>query len=550
MYESDMDYGPISYCLFHSWFKMDGFDKFLEDSWCAMNFTDSNSLIRMKKKLQFFKNTIKPWVKNNKKKINEAKQSTQCKLIDRDKTIDQGGRNEEVLNHRISLMKELNDIHSSEVLEFSQKAQVRWSMEGDENSKYIHRILNRAVLEFFTCGKFPPGCKSAFITLIPKTNDTKVIKDFLPISLIGSIYKIIAKILAILLSFIMSDLVSDVQTAFVTNRQILDGPFILNDLISWCKHKKIDAMIFKVDFEKAFDSVRWDYLNAIGLKINLLKSKLTGIGVNKKDTDMAASIMGCSTFFPPFQYLDKSIKKMVWIGWDKIMAIKKNGGLGVSSLFIKAIHGIKEAMDFQNHSFKGSIWHDITRASSSLNQKGVDLLSFINRKLGNGERTLFWNDIWLGEDALKTIYPRLYALELQKDISVAGKMKHSFFSFSFRRLPRGGIESKQYSALSDAISDLILPQMQDRWAWSINASGEFLPLNKVDGPVNADSHSEVHEVFNETLGFMASTSFKVNKSSKSGSVVGNKNLYEQWKETYNEDSYDDDDFGDCCLTDA
>nr|GEV03546.1 RNA-directed DNA polymerase, eukaryota [Tanacetum cinerariifolium] len=39
-----------------------------------------------------------------------------------------------------------------------------------------------------------------------------------------------------------------------------DGPFILNELIAWCKRKKKQAMIFKVDFTKAYDSVRWDYL--------------------------------------------------------------------------------------------------------------------------------------------------------------------------------------------------------------------------------------------------------------------------------------------------
>ncbi|GJY23396.1 retrovirus-related pol polyprotein from transposon TNT 1-94 [Tanacetum coccineum] len=81
--------------------------------------------------------------------------------------------------------------------------------------------------------------------------------------LIGSIYKIIAKILANRLSLVIPDLINEVQTAFVPNRQILDGPFILNDLISWCKHKKVNVMIFKVDFEKAFDSVRWEYLDDI-----------------------------------------------------------------------------------------------------------------------------------------------------------------------------------------------------------------------------------------------------------------------------------------------
>ncbi|GJZ64025.1 RNA-directed DNA polymerase, eukaryota [Tanacetum coccineum] len=49
----------------------------------------------------------------------------------------------------------------------------------------------------------------------------------------GSIYKIIAKILANRLSFVISDHISDVQSAFITNRQILDGPFILNELLSY-----------------------------------------------------------------------------------------------------------------------------------------------------------------------------------------------------------------------------------------------------------------------------------------------------------------------------
>ncbi|GKC24100.1 RNA-directed DNA polymerase, eukaryota, partial [Tanacetum coccineum] len=90
-----------------------------------------------------------------------------------------------------------------------------------------------------------------------------MVKDFRPISLIGSFYKIIAKILSNRLCIVMPDLISDVQTAFISKRQILDGPFILNELISWCKYHKIKAMIFKADFEKAFDSVRWDYLDGV-----------------------------------------------------------------------------------------------------------------------------------------------------------------------------------------------------------------------------------------------------------------------------------------------
>nr|GEU65043.1 RNA-directed DNA polymerase, eukaryota [Tanacetum cinerariifolium] len=78
------------------------------------------------------------------------------------------------------------------------------------------------------------GCNSSFVALIPKVLDPKVVSDYRPISLIGSLYKVITKILATRISLVMSDLISDVQTAFLPNRQILDGPFIdfLDDVLN------------------------------------------------------------------------------------------------------------------------------------------------------------------------------------------------------------------------------------------------------------------------------------------------------------------------------
>ncbi|GJW25159.1 hypothetical protein Tco_0038970 [Tanacetum coccineum] len=51
MYESSLDYGTTLFRMFHSWSKMEGFDKFVEDLWHSMVIADSNGLIRMKKKL-------------------------------------------------------------------------------------------------------------------------------------------------------------------------------------------------------------------------------------------------------------------------------------------------------------------------------------------------------------------------------------------------------------------------------------------------------------------------------------------------------------------
>ncbi|GJY53800.1 RNA-directed DNA polymerase, eukaryota, reverse transcriptase zinc-binding domain protein [Tanacetum coccineum] len=96
-----------------------------------------------------------------------------------------------------------------------------------------------------------------------KINDPLLIKDYRPISLIGCQYKVIAKILANRLQQVVHSVISEVQTAYVEGRQIIDGPLIVNEVISWASKKKERLFILKVDFEKAFDSLDWKFLDHI-----------------------------------------------------------------------------------------------------------------------------------------------------------------------------------------------------------------------------------------------------------------------------------------------
>nr|GEX13658.1 RNA-directed DNA polymerase, eukaryota [Tanacetum cinerariifolium] len=79
----------------------------------------------------------------------------------------------------------------------------------------IHGEVTNAVRYFFTHCDIPHGCNSSFITLIPKNQNAKLVKDFRPISLIGSFYKIIAKILANRLVSVIKGLINEVQSAFI-----------------------------------------------------------------------------------------------------------------------------------------------------------------------------------------------------------------------------------------------------------------------------------------------------------------------------------------------
>ncbi|XP_071730163.1 uncharacterized protein [Rutidosis leptorrhynchoides] len=106
----------------------------------------------------------------------------------------------------------------------------------------------------------PKGAGSAFITLILKVSNPAFIKDYRPISLISVTYKIITKILTSRLANVIDKVIGHEQTAFIANHQILDGPLILNETIGWYKKRKEKLMIFKIDFEKAYHSVRWDFL--------------------------------------------------------------------------------------------------------------------------------------------------------------------------------------------------------------------------------------------------------------------------------------------------
>ncbi|GJZ21181.1 RNA-directed DNA polymerase, eukaryota [Tanacetum coccineum] len=498
-------------------------------------------------------------------------------------------------------------------------------------------------------GVFLNGCNSSFVALIPKVTDAKFVNDFRPISLIGSMYKIVTKVLANRLALVISDLISDTQSAFVANRQILDGPFILNELLHWCKRKKKQAMFFKVDFAKAYDSVRWDYLLdvleafgfggnwcnwirgtfsfakasilvngsptsefpfycglkqgdplspylfilvmeslhlsftrainegvfkgiqlhgstyishlfyaddamfigewsdanlkgiinilqcfflASGLRININKSQVLGVGVPPDIVKQAAASIGCGILNNQFRYLgvmvgecmsslkawsptlvklrsrlsswkvrtlsiggrltllkavlgasplyylsifkvpkailnsmeavrskffngvDTSAKKITWAAWNKILASKKNGGLGVSSFHalnralllkwvwrfisqdgsmwfrvIKALYGHSITSHPVNLSTN---WCSILRELHMLEDKGFNFLAHCKKRIGNGGDTRFWHDHWLGDQPLRIRFPRLFALEMDKEVVVAIKMQ-DVASVSFRR---------------------------------------------------------------------------------------------------------------------
>ena len=113
---------------------------------------------------------------------------------------------------------------------------------------------------FHTSQTFEKSFNATFITLIPKKPGATELKDYRPISLVGEIYKIIARILAERLKIVVDKLVNNHQMSFIKGRQIMDVALLASQCIDARRQNGIHGIMCKLDIQKAYDHVNWDYL--------------------------------------------------------------------------------------------------------------------------------------------------------------------------------------------------------------------------------------------------------------------------------------------------
>src|SRR3954463_7165670 len=98
------------------------------------------------------------------------------------------------------------------------------------------------------------------IILLPKVNNAERIQQYRPICLLNVSFKIFTKVATIRLNSVADNVVSPSQTAFMQGRNILDGVVILHETIHELHSKKLNGVLSKIDFEKAYDKVNWSFL--------------------------------------------------------------------------------------------------------------------------------------------------------------------------------------------------------------------------------------------------------------------------------------------------
>ena len=76
----------------------------------------------------------------------------------------------------------------------------------------------------------------------------------------GRLYKLLAKVLANRLKQVVGKVVSSSQNAFVEGRQILDAVLIANEAGDSLLKSNECGVMCKLDIEKAYDHLKWDFL--------------------------------------------------------------------------------------------------------------------------------------------------------------------------------------------------------------------------------------------------------------------------------------------------
>ncbi|GKB50946.1 hypothetical protein Tco_0901699 [Tanacetum coccineum] len=276
------------------------------------------------------------------------------------------------------------------------------------------------------------------------------------------------------------------------------------------------------------------FYHASGLRINMLKSKLMGISVSSDKVDQAAKKFGYAILQVPFSYLGSKVGCLMsriqsWseivnniltrLSKWKLKTLSIGGRLTLlkfvlgslpiyhMSLFKVPAKVLLNMESIRCHFFNG-IEHT-KEAKYGLNGikfwllKKRRLWSFeflpLNKPLlfkwvGIFHRTISFNGtkiikgtwrrrkdgkhvskatilIWFG-----IVSRRMYALETQKNISVALKLSHDDPLCSFRRAPRAGVEELQYIQLVKIMEGITVFDSKDKWRWTLEV-GELQSLS-------------------------------------------------------------------------
>ena len=122
---------------------------------------------------------------------------------------------------------------------------------------WIQKALNNS----YDKGALSLSLRQCVITCLPKKDKCRDdIKNWRPLSMLSSVYKLASAVIANRMKPYLNYLIDDSQTGFISGRNIADSTRLVYDIIHTTEKLNIPGLLVSIDFQKAFDSISWDFV--------------------------------------------------------------------------------------------------------------------------------------------------------------------------------------------------------------------------------------------------------------------------------------------------
>ena len=151
---------------------------------------------------------------------------------------------------------------------------------------FVLRSLNHAYIS----SQMSLTLRQCIISCLPKVDKPRqFLKNWRPISLLSVIYKIASAALAPRLRSPLENIISQNQSGFMSGRFIGKNTCLIYDILHYSQCEDIPGLLMLIDFQKAFDSVSWKFLNST-LKFFGFKQRLCK-WIQVLNTNIKASVL-------------------------------------------------------------------------------------------------------------------------------------------------------------------------------------------------------------------------------------------------------------------
>lgn len=151
------------------------------------------------------------------------------------------------------------------------------------------------------------------ITLVPKLKEDNNIKQYRPICILNVDYKCFTKVLTNRLVPIANKVIGRNQTGFIKGRNILEGVVVLHEVLHELRCSKKKGLILKIDFEKAYDRVRWPFLEQVLVGKGFPLTWISWVMQIVKDGRVCVNVNGTrSPYFMSFRGLRQGILYLLY----------------------------------------------------------------------------------------------------------------------------------------------------------------------------------------------------------------------------------------------